>query len=259
MKEEWKMIPGYDGLYQVSNLGRVKSLRFGKERILKHRPDTQGYLVVTLSKNGKSKTFRVHILVAMAFLNHTIKSYRITVKHIDNNKLNNRLDNLERVNRKDKGTSKLPGVSLNGQGTKWVARIKVNGEQRYIGTFDSEYEAHLAYVKELGSVEPNHPYFKGLFFREHDKKWCAVIRLNDYPKFLGSFDSQHEAYLAYMKALAYVEPNRYCFKGLYFRKNDRKWGVFITVNGQKKYLGRFNTRDEAYSAYMEAKKIKEHE
>ena len=70
LKEIWKDIKDYDGIYQVSNLGRVKSLKFSKERILKDYVDTRGYLNLSLNKNGKKKTYRVHKLVAVAFLGH---------------------------------------------------------------------------------------------------------------------------------------------------------------------------------------------
>lgn len=87
MKEVWKDIKGYEGLYQVSNLGRVKS----KRKILKLIDGE--YLKVGLSKNGIQKTIKVHRLVAEAF----IPNYNNLpqVNHKDENKFNNKLDNLE--------------------------------------------------------------------------------------------------------------------------------------------------------------------
>lgn len=103
MVEIWKDIEGYEGLYQVSNLGRVKSLeRYRKnhnklqkieEKIKKTRQDKQGYLLVDLYKNNKIKTVRVHRLVAKAFIENI--DNKETVNHIDGNKHNNRIDNLE--------------------------------------------------------------------------------------------------------------------------------------------------------------------
>lgn len=102
MKEIWKDIKDYEGVYQVSNLGRVKSLsRFhnnnsggylSKERILKQNIK-RGYLTVGLCKEGKTKTYSVHRLVAIAFIvnPHNKK----TVNHIDGNKTNNLVSNLE--------------------------------------------------------------------------------------------------------------------------------------------------------------------
>lgn len=75
MKEIWKDIKGYEGLYQVSNLGRVKRTMFKncyvekkQEKILKLKSDKDGYKQTTLFKNGKRMYFRVHRLVANAFL-----------------------------------------------------------------------------------------------------------------------------------------------------------------------------------------------
>ena len=98
--EEWKDIDGYVGLYQISNKGRVKSLhrldRLGRpvqEKILKHGYNKDGYWQVMLSKNGKYKTFRVHRLVAKAFISNPDNLPE--VNHIDENKENNNVENLE--------------------------------------------------------------------------------------------------------------------------------------------------------------------
>lgn len=93
--EIWKDINGYEGLYQISNFGKVKSLsrkRSRKERILK-QDYNKGYFRVSLYKNGKSKHYMVHILVANAFVAN-IKNLP-EINHIDENGLNNRWDNLE--------------------------------------------------------------------------------------------------------------------------------------------------------------------
>jgi len=101
MNEIFKDIKGYEGLYQVSNKGNVKSLPKGdgngnRERLLKPEIDTRKntqYCRVTLSKQGKVKRFLVHRLVAEAFLsNDDNKPY---INHIDNNGLNNNITNLE--------------------------------------------------------------------------------------------------------------------------------------------------------------------
>ena len=94
--EEWKDIKGYEGLYQISNKGRVKSLgnnKTRKEKILKENKNTDGYSEVTLCKNGKCKKYRVHRLVAEAFIPTSDKS--LCVNHKDENKSNNCVENLE--------------------------------------------------------------------------------------------------------------------------------------------------------------------
>jgi len=102
MKEMWKAVKGYEGLYDVSNFGRIKSYpRNGtikKERILKQTIDTTGYFIVGLHKNNKQKKVCVHWLVADAFIPKR-KGHEV-INHIDGNKLNNNVTNLERCTQK---------------------------------------------------------------------------------------------------------------------------------------------------------------
>lgn len=103
MEEEYRDIEGYEGLYQVSNLGNVKSLERMKwngrgyqkvpERILKPRKNGYGYLQVNLNKEGKKSTYRVHRLVAEAFLENSENLPE--VNHKDECKTNNNVSNLE--------------------------------------------------------------------------------------------------------------------------------------------------------------------
>ena len=103
MEEIWKDIPGFEGLYQVSNLGRIKSLeRFVrnnggcykiKERILKPQKDKENYLMVNLWKENKGKTMKIHRLVAQAFIPNP--ESKPEIDHIDTHKTNNRADNLK--------------------------------------------------------------------------------------------------------------------------------------------------------------------
>lgn len=100
MNEIWKDIEGYEGLYQISSLGKVKSLNYrhtGKEKILKLCKDKDGYLQVCLCKDGKVKCCRIHRLVASAFLPNPDNLSEIN--HIDENKQSNCLDNLEYCDR----------------------------------------------------------------------------------------------------------------------------------------------------------------
>lgn len=94
--EVWKDVVGYEGKYQVSDLGNVKSLNYhreGREKLLTQCKDSDGYLVVLLYKNGRKKTCKVHRLVAEAFLCN--ESGLPSINHIDENKQNNTVSNLE--------------------------------------------------------------------------------------------------------------------------------------------------------------------
>ena len=101
MNEIWKDIDGYEGLYQVSNYGKVKSLgnEFSrKEKILNFSKNKDGYLQVFLYKEGKRKNCYVHCLVANAFIPNP--NNLPTVNHINENKENNVVENLEWMNMK---------------------------------------------------------------------------------------------------------------------------------------------------------------
>ena len=100
MIEEWKSVVGYEGLYEVSSYGRVRSLdrydrmnRFWKGRILNLCTDGGGYLFVALSSNGKEKNYLVHRMVAQAFIPNPDNLPE--VNHKDEDKMNNSVDNLE--------------------------------------------------------------------------------------------------------------------------------------------------------------------
>ena len=87
--EQWRDIPGYEGLYQISNIGRVKS----RKKIKSLRTDKRGYLTVWLCKDSSQKNYKVHRLVAIAFIPNP--ESKKTVNHIDGDKQNNSVSNLE--------------------------------------------------------------------------------------------------------------------------------------------------------------------
>ena len=91
--EIWKDIPGYEGLYEVSNKGRVRSFHYGKERIMKLISNSVGYYKISLFKGGLYKRMYVHRLVAQAFIPNPDELKE--VNHKDENPGNNSVDNLE--------------------------------------------------------------------------------------------------------------------------------------------------------------------
>ena len=97
-EEIWCPIKGYESLYEVSDQGRVRSLKFGKERILKPGRMSKGYLFVSLYKNGEQKKCKVHRLVAKTFIPNPDNLPE--VNHKDEDKTNNKVSNLEWCDRK---------------------------------------------------------------------------------------------------------------------------------------------------------------
>lgn len=91
--EKWKSVKGYDGLYEVSNTGKVRSLKFGKVKELSPGDKGNGYLFIDLCKEGKRKRFYIHRLVVQAFIGEIPKG--LVVNHKDENPSNNNVYNLE--------------------------------------------------------------------------------------------------------------------------------------------------------------------
>ena len=230
-EEEFRDIPGYEG-YQVSNLGRVKSLpreikfgdrfRLSKEIILKPYINIYGYYTVRLNKYNKGKTFTVHQLVAIAFLNHIPDGFKVVVDHINNNKLDNRLENLQLItsrlnSSKDKKdvTSKHTGVHWSKRRNKWKASIIYNKKSIHLGTFNSEEEASNYYQNALKSIENNEEIittkrikssiYKGVNFHKERNKWKAQIYIKTKNIHLGSFNTELEAHNAYQNKLKEIQ------------------------------------------------------
>lgn len=155
-KEVFKDISGYEGRYQVSNLGNIKSFLKGKERIIKNLEHGRGYLSVRLWKNNKGKTFKIHQLVAFTFLNHKPCGMKLIVDHKNDIKTDNRVDNLQIITQREnsfktqgKYTSKYKGVSFNTKTKKFVSQIYYNKKTMNLGFFDCELAASLAYENKL--------------------------------------------------------------------------------------------------------------
>lgn len=156
--EQWKPVFGLEGHYEVSSLGRLRSLRCkGIERVkyMSLRQNSEGYFNVRL----KGENRKVHKLVAAAFLGNTPAG--MVVNHKDGDKTNNRVDNLEYVSRRDNVTHgkrsmknkhkacNFVGVDKNKKNGRFRARIFINGRSMHIGIFRNEADAGLAYQAAL--------------------------------------------------------------------------------------------------------------
>lgn len=146
--EEFRPICGFEGLYEVSNIGRVKScsrkvkntrgIKELKERIISQKDDTNGYLIVNLWKDNKQTHVKVHRAVAQAFIPNPY-NFR-DVNHIDENKYNNRVDNLEWVTHQDNLNYGTHNVRMSNSKSKAVAQYnKLTNE--LIATYKNAYVA----------------------------------------------------------------------------------------------------------------------
>ena len=119
MMEEWKEIPGYEGLYEVSNMGNVRNIR--RNTLLRLSKDCYGYTQVSLYKNSIRTGLRVHRLVAQAFLSNPDNLPQ--VNHKDEDKSNNRVDNLEWCDSKynlNYGTARIRSRNTNIKNGYWT-------------------------------------------------------------------------------------------------------------------------------------------
>lgn len=137
--EVFLSVPGYDGLYEVSNLGNVKSLRTGK--LLKQSKDKAGYKILSLTKDGKSKSFLVHRLVALTFIPNP--QGLPEVNHKDETHDNNVLENLEWISKK-------------GNRNYGTYKERMSKTQKEAGTHNKSVSAYdkktLVFVKSYDSI-----------------------------------------------------------------------------------------------------------
>lgn len=168
-REAWSPITGYECNYEASSIGRIRSIDrvvitskkilHYKSKILNPRLGIQGYFYVSLYLNGKAKTFNVHQLVAISFLNHKPCRYKLVVNHKNFDKKDNRVTNLEIItNRANslklniKSSSIYTGVSFCKTRKLWKSQVYINGKTINIGYFNCETKAHLNYLLTLKSV-----------------------------------------------------------------------------------------------------------
>jgi hypothetical protein len=170
MEEIWKDVAGYEGLYEVSNMGKVRSvdryvnaggvnnngrLSLKKGKILNCSLTKRGYTRVSLSKESKTQQAFIHRIVALAFL-ESIKG-KNNVNHINGIKEDNRACNLEFVNQRENilhakiynVKKDCPFVSYSKKFNRYEASIRINDKTIKLGRFKTEQAAFESYVKAL--------------------------------------------------------------------------------------------------------------
>lgn len=157
--EIWKDIEGYEGIYKISSLGRVKSFkRYPKGKILKCTINSRGYRQARLYDGESSEYIHVHRLVAKHFI--PITEENLVVDHIDNDKLNNRVDNLRWITQsenisKDRKNKTSNYIGIYKQGKSWIATYTIDKKQKYLGSFKTEEDANLFRINYISETLNN--------------------------------------------------------------------------------------------------------
>ena len=160
MIEEWRIVEGYEGLYEVSSYGRVRSVDrydnrncFRKGKVLSPAKDKNGYLKVILNCNGKCKTINIHRLVAQTFIQNP--NNLTEVNHKDEDKTNNSVDNLEWCDRKynlNYGTARIRSRDTNIKNGYWTGLSKEEYRKKH-------YQENKDKIKEY-MKEYSHRYYQ---------------------------------------------------------------------------------------------------
>jgi hypothetical protein len=243
--EQWKDIPDYEGLYQVSDLGRVKSLEkprkkstnnpnsFVRLRIMKASLGKR-YLNTALYKDGSSKSFLIHHLLSIAFLNFKPNMGDIIVDHINNIPTDNRLFNLQLITRRHNTVkdvkSKSEAVGLYERNGFFNVTIRINGFSCSLGSFKDKNEAIKKHTEAFDLLEnkqdithlvkkkTNRTKFKGVY--ASNNRFTSQIRHNGLTRNLGSYSTLKEASDAYQLASSLKNENK-SIEHLLRKRKDR--------------------------------------
>lgn len=227
-KEIWKEVPGYEGFYEVSNKGIVRSLdrfvnfknskKLCKGKIRAMTINSWGYYTLGLTKEGKETKFQVHQLVAMAFLNYIRGVPDSVIDHIDRNTLNNNVENLRVVsvrennqNRDKSETSSIyTGVYFNSNGL-WTSGISLKGKNYNLcSRFNSQEEAYKIYTKACENIHNFNGNIKdfrrligitpkeiNMYFDKSKNKFVSEIKIDNIKIFLKRHTHKEDAILMY--------------------------------------------------------------
>jgi len=158
--EIWKEIPGYEGLYEASSFGNIKSI--SRNVLVSQSVSKKGYYRVNLNNNGIWKVISTHQLICSAFLGHERCGMKLIVNHIDGCRKNNKVENLEIVSSRyntilGKSTryniSGCLGVSWNTRNNKWFSRISYNKKIYHLGYFNDPKCANIEYKMAYKAIE----------------------------------------------------------------------------------------------------------
>ena len=190
MNEEWRPIEGYEGLYEVSNTGRVRSLdryvkgkgesyRLHKGRVLSPIKDKNGYLLINLYCNGKQNIIKIHRLVAQEFLSNPDNLPE--VNHKDEDKTNNRVDNLEFCDHKynmNFGTARIRSINTKIKNGYWTGLSEKEYKKKYYQNHKKEYSDRQKEYSQK-NMEKIREYHHQYYLKKKEQIQNNVKSLND--------------------------------------------------------------------------------
>lgn len=191
--EIWKDVPNYEGFYKASNYGRIISLgrviKYStgksipiKEKMLSFKSKSSIYYSLVFTKSNQKKQYKLHQVIAMTFLGHKPNKFGVTVNHINGNKKDNRLCNLELLSNRENtadGFSRLPksskyaGVYWNNRDLIFKTNLTINNRTVYLGSYKNEDLAGLVYVNAVKNLDK---YILRENYLESDKEFRDYIR-----------------------------------------------------------------------------------
>lgn len=217
-EEKWKIIDGYEGYYEVSDKGRIKSVeryvyseisvkkrRRIKSRIIKLRLNSRGQQLVGLSKENLKDDFLVSRLVAIAFIPNPMNLPDVDHKKENKDKTDNSVSNLQWTDKRNNSNKyfRETGISreftgVKKAGEKFQCSIRIKGKEYYVGTYSTAEEASETYNKIANDESLLESYrktrnSKGVCFIKKTNKWAAYLYKNKIKIHLGFYKSEEEA------------------------------------------------------------------
>ena len=287
IEEIWKEIPSTEGLYMASSLGNIKSLdrtyidSIGRQTTKKGKILTLckkkcGYLYVCIRlSDRKNKNVRVHRAVALTFIEN--KENKPVVNHIDGNKENNNITNLEWVTHREnnnhyksinpeKFSSPYIGVRI----YKGVisSHISIEGREYSLGNSETEEEAHEKYKIALENwlnlkQKPLEWKYDYVSFNKRKGRYDTYLRDKDLYYFVGSYETKEEAInereniVEVYKETGIFPTRQYAskYKGVSFKKNLNKWQATVKTPDGRKYIGVYENEDDAAAEIIKYLKV----
>lgn len=233
-------IPNYEGFYKINEDGIVISaerdfikrngIRYYKpEAEIKSHKLKNGYFVVDLYCNDKRKTLYIHRILCEIFKNLDTKS-NFVINHIDNNRANNDLQNLEVVNQRynaschqyldENKSSNYVGVCFDICNKKWKSCINYCGKSYHLGSFIFEENARKAYLMALKRINNNEEPKRYINFKDNvrdipfckrTKKWRPAVWYNSKNIYMGRYINKEDALIAYENKFKEIYKDKYEF------------------------------------------------